>query len=134
MLLDRMPTVELDNWLRYTMWNELFQGYNIVSVHEFVRMPANQESDDDDKKCVRLLRAWNQLLNRCIASLNSTTHIDALKWIGTPKGDATTPAQRPWGLPQNSTTLDKYSRIWEKFLCYMIRTAPKQRFDNKSSK
>ena len=30
----------------------------------------------------------------------------------------------PFELPQSSKTLDVYSRMWEQFICYMVRTAP----------
>jgi hypothetical protein len=33
-------------------------------------------------------------------------------------------SQRPFELPQNSKTLEKYSQIWEQFICYVIRTMP----------
>ena len=30
----------------------------------------------------------------------------------------------PFELPQSSKTLDMYSRMWEQFICYMVRTVP----------
>ena len=40
-------------------------------------------------------------------------------------------SQRPFELPQNSKTLEKYSQIWEQFICYVIRTTPEE-FDEET--
>jgi hypothetical protein len=34
--------------------------------------------------------------------------------------------QRPFELPQNTKSLDQYNAVWERFICYMMRTAPKE--------
>jgi hypothetical protein len=41
-------------------------------------------------------------------------------------------SQNLFELPRNLRTLDKYSRIWEQFLCYMLRTAPIKRLDDEA--
>jgi hypothetical protein len=52
-----------------------------------------------------------------------------VKWWGSPKNEVA--SQRPFELPQNSKTLEKYSQIWEQFICYVIRTTPEE-FDEET--
>jgi hypothetical protein len=61
--------------------------------------------------------------------LEATDHKDVVKWWGSPKNEVD--SQRPFELPQNSKTLDKYSQIWEQFICYVIRTTPEE-FDEET--
>src|SRR5438309_417871 len=37
-----------------------------------------------------------------------------------------TDSQDPFELPQNGKTVAKYSQVWERFICYVMRTAPAQ--------
>ena len=47
-------------------------------------------------------------------------HKDTLKWWGSPKNEAADP--QPFELPQNAKSLAKYNKIWEQFICYVMRT------------
>ncbi|KAK6591540.1 hypothetical protein H4I96_12312 [Botrytis cinerea] len=44
------------------------------------------------------------------------------QWWASPKNEAAD--QRPFEIPQNAQSVDKYSRIFACFICYMMRTAP----------
>jgi len=44
-----------------------------------------------------------------------------LKWWASPKNEAA--SQRPFELPQNAKSIEKYSGFFEGFICYMMRTA-----------
>jgi hypothetical protein len=55
-------------------------------------------------------------------TLEVTDHKDALKWWASPKNEAA--SQRPFELPQNAKTINKYSDIFACFICYVMRTAP----------
>jgi hypothetical protein len=118
-LLKEVPVVEMDSWLQYTKWNEVLSQskHNLVRTFHYTRMP-----DPDEPKLERLLRAWNQILERCLDTLEATDHKDSLKWWASPKNEAA--SQRPFELPQNAKTIDKYSGIFARFICYMMRTAP----------
>jgi hypothetical protein len=47
---------------------------------------------------------------------------DALKWWASPKNEAA--SQRLFELPQNAKSLEQYSAVWERFICYMMGIAP----------
>lgn len=117
--LKDIPTVEMDSWLQYTKWNEVLSQskHDMVKTHQFTREP-----DPNEPKLDRVLRAWSRILDRCLDTLAATDQKDALKWWASPKNEAT--SQRPFELPQNAKTITKYSRYWESFICYMMRTAP----------
>jgi hypothetical protein len=117
--LKEVPVVEMDSWLRYTKWNEVLSQskHNLVKTFHYTRMP-----DPDEPQLERLLRAWNRILERCLNTLEATDHKDALKWWASPKNEAAD--QRPFELPQNAKSVDKYSGIFACFICYMMRTAP----------
>lgn len=118
-LLKEVPVVEMDSWLQYTKWNEVLSQskHNLVKTFHYTRMP-----DPDEPKLDRLLRAWNRILERCLDTLEATDHKDALKWWASPKNEAA--SQRPFELPQNAKSIEKYSGIFASFICYMMRTAP----------
>lgn len=118
-LLKDVPKVEMDSWLQYTKWNEVFSGtkHNFIKIFQFTRMP-----DPDEPQLDRLIRAWNRILERCLNTLEDTDHKDVLKWWSSPQNEAA--SQRPFELPQNAKTIDKYSEIWIRFICYIMRTAP----------
>ena len=61
-------------------------------------------------------------MERCLDTLAATDQKDALKWWASPKNEAT--SQRPFELPQTAESVDKYSAVWERLICYMMRTAP----------
>ena len=128
-LLKDVPVVEMDSWLQYTKWNEVLSQskHNLVKTFHYTRMP-----DPDEPKLERLLRAWNQILERCLDTLEATDHKDALKWWASPKNDAA--SQRPFELPQNAKSIKKYSEIWECFICYMIRTAPASHHEDETGR
>jgi superfamily II DNA helicase RecQ len=120
-LLARPADVELDPWIQYTKW------YNVLnkSKHDLVRTYAFlREPDHDEIKLHRLIRAWKRIFERCLDTLEAIDHKDVVKWWGSPKNEVA--SQRPFELPQNSKTLDKYSQIWEQFICYVIRTTPEE--------
>ena len=83
-LLARPTADELDPWIRYTGWNEVLlqSKHSIVKTHEFVRVPNLEEPE-----LVRLLEAWNRILNRCLDTLAATDHKDTLKWWASPKNE-----------------------------------------------
>ncbi|OAF54170.1 hypothetical protein VC83_09525 [Pseudogymnoascus destructans] len=75
----------------------------------------------EEPKLERLLRAWKRIMERCLDTLEDIDHKDVLKWWASPKNEAA--SQRPFELPQSTKSMDKYSRVWEGFICYMMRTA-----------
>ena len=119
MLLKEVPVVEMDSWLQQTKWNDVLSQskHDLVKTFHFTRMP-----DPDEPGLERLLRKWKGILERCLDTLDATDHKDALKWWASPKNEAA--SQRPFELPQNTQTIDKYSEYFECFICYMLRTAP----------
>jgi hypothetical protein len=128
-LLKEVPVVEMDSWLQYTKWNEVLSQskHNLVKTFHYTRMP-----DPDEPKLERLLRAWNRILERCLDTLEATDHKDALKWWASPKNEAA--SQRPFELPQNAKSIDKYSGIFAGFICYMMRTAPVGNYSDETGK
>jgi hypothetical protein len=126
-VLEKVPAAEIDAWLHFTGWNEVLgqSKHNLVKTHQFARPP-----DPDESKLERVLRAWRRILERCLDTLAATDQKDALKWWGSPKNEAA--SQRPFELPQNAQTVEKYSAIWERFICYIMRTAPAEQWDDES--
>ncbi|ELR08058.1 hypothetical protein VC83_08397 [Pseudogymnoascus destructans] len=116
--LRKVPTVEMDSWLQYTRWNEALSQskHNMVETSCFTRMP-----DPEEPKLQRLLRAWKRIMERCLDTLEDIDHKDVLKWWASPKNEAA--SQRPFELRQSMKSMEKYSRVWEGFICYMMRTA-----------
>ncbi|TGO31480.1 hypothetical protein BHYA_0676g00010 [Botrytis hyacinthi] len=78
--------------------------------------------DPEEPQLERLLHVWNRILERCLNTLEATDHKDTLKWWASPKNEAAD--QRPFEIPQNAKSVDKYSRIFACFIYYMMRTAP----------
>jgi hypothetical protein len=128
-LLKEVPVVEMDSWLQYTKWNEVLSQskHNFVKTFHYTRMP-----DPDEPKLERLLRAWNGILERGLDTLEATDHKDVLKWWASPKNEAA--SQHPFELPQNAKSIDKYSRVWACFICYMMRTAPIENHTDETGK
>jgi hypothetical protein len=93
--------------------------HGLVETFRFTRPPDPEEANLD-----RVLLAWDRILERCLDTLEVTDHKDTLKWWASPKNEVA--SQKPFELPQNSKTIDKYSGAWQRFLCYIIRTAPKE--------
>jgi hypothetical protein len=122
-----VPAVELDAWLHYTRWHEVLSKskHNIVKTHQFARAP-----DPDEADLQRVLRAWNRILERCLDTLAATDQKDALKWWASPKNEAV--SQRPFELPQTAKSIDKYSAMWERLICYMMRTAPVEHWEDET--
>lgn len=120
-LLARPTADELDPWIRYTGWNEVLlqSKHSIVKTHEFARVP-----DPEEPELVRLLEAWNRILNRCLDTLATTDHKDTLKWWASPKNEVC--SQRPFELHQNTQSINKCSLVWQQFICYAMRTAPEE--------
>jgi hypothetical protein len=118
-LLKKAPADEVDPWLRFNQWNEVLSQskHNIIKTHHFTREP-----DPEEPELTRVLRAWSRILERCLDTLAASDHRDTLKWWASPKNEVA--SQRPFELPQNSKTIDKYSGLYQHFLCYAMRTAP----------
>ena len=110
---------ELDAWLNFTKWHAVLSKskHDMLQTYRFLRYP-----EADDKRLCRLLRAWEVVRTRALDTLENVDHKDALKWWVSPKNEVA--SQNPFELPQNAKTLGQYSRIWEQFLCYMVRTVP----------
>lgn len=125
--LKNVPAAEIDAWLHFTSWNEVLgqSKHNLVKTHQFARPP-----NLDEPKLERVLRAWSRILERSLNTLAATDHKDALKWWGSPKNEAA--SQRPFELPQNAQTVEKYSAVWERFICYMLRTAPVENWEDET--
>ena len=120
-LLAKPPVVEMDSWLQYTKWNEVLSQsqHSMVKTHEFTREP-----DPEEPELERLLQAWNRIFERCLDPLAATDHKDTLKWWASPKNEEA--SQRPFELPQSSKTISKYSKAWQQFICYIMRTVPEE--------
>jgi hypothetical protein len=114
--LDDAPAMEIDSWLQYTKWNEVLgqSKHNLLTTSSYTHKP------DTEPELERVLRAWNRILERCLDTLANTDQKDILKWWGSPKNEAA--SQRPFELPQNAQTIKEYSMVWERLLCYIIRT------------
>jgi Orsellinic acid/F9775 biosynthesis cluster protein D len=125
--LKEVPAAEIDAWLHFTGWSEVLgqSRHDLVKTHQFARPP-----DPDEPELERVLRAWRRILERCLDTLAATDQKDALKWWGSPKNEAA--SQRPFELPQNAQTVEKYSAIWERFICYMMRTALVERWEDET--
>lgn len=110
---------ELDAWLNFTKWHVVLSRskHDMLQTYKFLRYP-----EAEDKRLRRLLRAWDVVRARALDTLEDVDHKDALKWWVSPKNEVA--SQNPFELPQNAKTLDQYSRTWEQFLCYMVRTVP----------
>ena len=59
----------------------------------------------------RVLRAWRRIFERGLDTLAATDQKDVLKWWASPKNEAA--SQRPFELPQNAKSVDKYSVVWD---------------------
>ena len=118
-ILSRPAAVELDPWIRYTKWFEVLgkSKHNLVRTYAFLRVP-----DLEEEGLELVVRAWRQVKERCLDTLEATDHKDILKWWASPQQDHAN--QYPFELPQSSQSLDKYNQIWEQGLCYWIRTMP----------
>jgi hypothetical protein len=127
--LKKVPAAEIDSWLQYTGWNEVLcqSKHNLVKTHQFARAP-----DPDVPKLQRALRAWKRILERCLDTLAATDQKDALKWWASPKSEAV--SQRPFELPENAKSVDKYNAVWERLICYIMRTAPIEHWEEESGK
>jgi hypothetical protein len=99
----------------------------LVKTHEFA-----YKHNPNKPELERVLRAWRGILERCLDTLAATDQKDAMKWWGSPKNEAA--SQRPFELPQNAQTVEKYSAIWERLICYMMRTAPAEHWEDESGK
>jgi hypothetical protein len=117
--LKDVPAIVMDSWLQYTKWNGVFSQskHNLVATFQFARKPNPNEPELE-----RVLRAWSRILDQCLNTLAATNQKDTLKWWVSLKNEAA--SQRPFELPQSAKSVEKYSGIWESFICYMMRMAP----------
>jgi len=90
--------------------------HNLVKTFQFTYKP---DPDKPELGCV--LQAWSRILERGLNTLAATDQKDALKWWELLKNEAA--SQRPFELLQNSKSMDKYSKVWESFIYYMMQTA-----------
>lgn len=129
--LQNVPVVEMDSWLQYTRWNAVLNQskHNMVKTAAFAHEPS---ADTDEPALERVVRAWKRILERCLDTLEATDQKDTLKWWKSPKNEAAD--QHPFELPQNGKSMDKYSAVWERCICYMMRTAPKEEWDDETGK
>lgn len=118
-LLKKAPAIEADSWLQFNQWNEVLSRskHNMIKTHYFIR-----QADPDEPELARVCRAWRRILERCLDTLAASDHKDTLKWWKSPKNEVAD--QHPFELPQNATSMTKYSGIWQQGLCYWMRTAP----------
>lgn len=118
-MLKTAPVVERDSWLQYTNWNEALSQskHNLLDTFHYTYKP-----DADEPQLAQVLVAWQRILERCLDTLEGMDNKDVLKWWASPKNEAA--SQRPFGLPQNRKTIDKYSDIFQRLICYVMRTAP----------
>jgi Orsellinic acid/F9775 biosynthesis cluster protein D len=132
--LKNVPVVEMDSWHQYTRWNDVLSRskHNMVKTFQYTRDPDGDDRDDDEPKLCRVMRAWSRILERCLDTLAATDHKDALKWWASPKNEAAD--QRPFELPQNAKSVAKYSKVYEGMICYMMRTAPKEHWEDETGR
>ncbi|KAH8800211.1 hypothetical protein F5884DRAFT_891023 [Xylogone sp. PMI_703] len=120
-LLATVPADEWDPWLRFTGWNAVLQQ----SKHDLVKTHAFSEvAKPEEPQLCRLMTAWGRILERCLDTLASVDHKDALKWWKSPKNEVA--HQHPFELHQNSKSVDRCSEDWQRFICYAMRTAPEE--------
>ena len=124
-LLAKVPPDEWDPWLRFTQWNDVLSQsqHNMLKTHAFTREPDPEETDLE-----RLLESWHRVFDRCLNTLVDHNHRDTLKWWASPKNEAAT--QKPFELPQNTKSVDKYSGHFEGFICYVMRAAPTENWQD----
>jgi hypothetical protein len=126
-MLERAPAQEIDPWLQYTGWETVLRRskHDLMMTAKYARDPDVEETD-----LSRLIRAWGLIVERCLDTLAEMDQKDALKWWASPKNEVA--SQRPFELPQSSHTIVKYSKVWERFICYFMRTAPLTRWDDET--
>lgn len=123
-LLARPPADEVDPWLRYTGWNDVLaeSRHDIVATHMFVR-----DADPEETHLTHVATAWEQILERCLDTLERTDHKDTLKWWHSPKNEVAN--QFPFELHQNAQSVSKCRDVWRNFLFYVVRTVPENEGD-----
>ncbi|OBT81111.1 hypothetical protein VE02_10315 [Pseudogymnoascus sp. 03VT05] len=97
--------------------------HDMLKTYEFLQYPGLEETE-----LHQLLLAWDRIRERALNTLESVDHKDALKWWVSLKNEVA--SQHPFELPDKSSTLTKYSQIWEQFICYVLRTAPAEFSDD----
>jgi hypothetical protein len=129
--LQDVPIVELDAWHQYTKWNEVLSQskHNMVKTFQYTRKP-NADDREEEAKLNRVLRAWRRILERALDTLAAADQKDALKWWASPKNEVA--SQNPFELPQNSKSVDKYSVHWASMICYFMRTAPREQWEDET--
>jgi hypothetical protein len=128
--INNIPAAELDSWLQFTEWPRVLgqSKHDYVETYQFARPP----DADDEPDLEWLLRAWSRILDRCLDTLAASDQKDMLKWWASPKLQEL--SQRPYGLPQSAATIDKYSKVWERLICYMMRMAPLEHWGDETGK
>jgi hypothetical protein len=129
--LANVPVVEMDSWLQYTGWNAVLNQskHDLIKTAAFAHEPGPDDRENETK-LDRVVRAWKRILERCLDTLEAADQKDALKWWKSPKNEAA--SQHPFELPQNGKSIDKYSTVWEGMICYFMRTAPKEHWDDET--
>jgi uncharacterized protein (DUF2384 family) len=129
--LTDVPVVEMDSWHQFTKWNEVLSQskHNMVRTFQYTRKP-DADDREEEAKLNRVLRAWRRILERALDTLAAADQKDALKWWASP--DPKAASQRPFELPQNAQSVAKYSEHWECMICYFMRTAPTEDWEDET--
>jgi hypothetical protein len=120
---------DVDPWLQYTGWEAVLSvsKYNLVTTAAFADTATATKPELE-----RVLQSWERILQRSLATLAVVDNYkDILKWWASPKNEVA--SQRPFKRPQNyQKTIPRYSQIFARLLCYIMRTAPESDKDTKT--
>jgi len=131
--LENVPVVEMDSWLQYTGWNAVLHQskHDMIKTFHYTRDPDSDDRENESK-LDRVVRAWKRILERCLDTLAAADQKDVLKWWKSPKNEAAD--QHPFELPQNTKSMEKYSTVWEGMICYFMRTAPSEHWEDETGR
>ena len=101
----------------------------MVRTFQYTRKP-NTNNREDKAKLNYVLCAWQCILECALNTLAAADQKDALKWWASPKNEVA--SQHPFKLPQNAKSVAKYSEHWEGMICYFMRTAPKEDWEDET--
>lgn len=112
-------------WLLFTMWPDLFEGKDIKLIAETRYVdtgnPDILKFSRIDKSQLNVVnRAFDRVVSWGLESLAGTDW-NLRCWLRSPRRSE--PSDNPFKLPQNESTLKRYTGLWKYFLCYCFRTA-----------
>lgn len=127
-LLELHPRNRKDDtspWLLFTKWPEVFEGKDIVFIAETrylaTENPNVLELTRIDKSRLGVLgRAFDRIVSWGLESL-ATTNWNLCCWLRSPSRSE--PNHKPFKLPQNASTVKRYSGYWKQCIYYCVRTA-----------